>query len=137
MSPFENVEKIGEVTYHLNLPPQLGHVHNVFYISVLKKYMHDPSYVLPYADIPLQAVVTYEEQPTKIFARKVRLFNHKETPMIKVRLKKPLGNWNMRFMKNSPIYFDALYLNTYIQISRMKFLKGEECKNPKFKRLKL
>ena len=51
MGPFEIVEKIGEVAYHLNLPPQLGHVHNVFHISMVKRYTRDPSHVLPYFDV--------------------------------------------------------------------------------------
>ena len=88
MGPFEIVEKIGEVVYRLNLPPQLGHVHNVFHVSMLKKYTCGPSHILPYADIPLQVDITYEEQPTEILARKVRLFSHKETPMVKVRWEK-------------------------------------------------
>ena len=58
VSPFEIVKKIGEAAYHLNLPQQLGHVHNVFHVSMLKKYTCDPSHVLPYADIPLHADVT-------------------------------------------------------------------------------
>ena len=32
MGLFEIVEKVGEVAYRLNLPPQLGHVHNVFHM---------------------------------------------------------------------------------------------------------
>ena len=53
MGPFEIVEKVGEVAYRLNLPPQLGHVHNVFQVSVLKNYRHEPSHILPYTEIPL------------------------------------------------------------------------------------
>ena len=51
---------------------------------MLKKYTSDPSHVLPYIDIPLQADITYEEQPTEILDREIRLFNHKETPRVKV-----------------------------------------------------
>ena len=60
-SPFEVIEKIIEVAYSLNLLPQLGHVHNVFHVSMLKKYTLDPSHVQPYIDIPLQVEITYEE----------------------------------------------------------------------------
>ena len=88
MGPFKTVEKIGEVAYRLNLPPQLGHVHNIFHMSILKKYTRDPSHVLPYAEIPLQANVMYKEQPIEILAKEVCLFHHKETPMVKVRWEK-------------------------------------------------
>ena len=82
------VERISDVAYHLNLPPQLSHVHDIIHVSMLKKYMLDPSHVLPYAKFPLQLDVTYKEQPTKVLAREIHLFNHKETPMVKVRWEK-------------------------------------------------
>ena len=51
---------------------------------MLKKYTHDSSHVLPYAQILLQLDVTYEEQPAEILAREVCLFHNKETLMVKV-----------------------------------------------------
>ena len=84
----------------MNLPSQLGYVHNVFHVSILKRYKCDPPYVLPYADIPFQTDVTYEEQPTKILAREVCLFHHKETSMVKVRWEKHTeekATWELEF----------------------------------------
>ena len=72
------------MAYRLNLPPQLSHVHNVFHVSMLKNYTPDPSRILPYADIPLQPDVTYEEQHAEILARKVCMFHNKKTSMVKV-----------------------------------------------------
>ena len=84
VGPFEVAEKIGDVAYRLNLPAHLGHVHNVFHVSMLKKYTPDPSHVLPYVEVPLQADVTYEEQPEKILARELRVLRGTVTPMVKV-----------------------------------------------------
>ena len=53
MKPFEITERFGDVAYRLRLPPQLGHVHDVFHVSMLKKYTHDLSHVLPYVEILL------------------------------------------------------------------------------------
>ena len=78
------VERISDVAYRLDLPPQLSHVHDVFHVSMLKKYTPDASHILPYAKIPLQADVTYEEQPVEILVREVRMFQRKETLMVKV-----------------------------------------------------
>ena len=64
--------------------------------------MHDSSYVLPYTIIPLQANVTYEEQPTEILAREVHLFHRKETPMIKVYWEKHIeeeATWELESEK--------------------------------------
>ena len=51
---------------------------------MLKKYTSDPSHVLSYTNIPLQADITYEEHPTEILSREIRLFNNKETFTVKV-----------------------------------------------------
>ena len=50
---FEITEKVSDVAYYLELWPQLGHVHDVFHVSMLKKYTCGLSHVLPYAEIPL------------------------------------------------------------------------------------
>ena len=84
MGPFEITNRIGDVAYHLRLPPQLNHVHDVFHVSMLKKYTCDPSHVLPYAQNPLQPDVTYEKQSTKILAREVHLFHNNEASIVKV-----------------------------------------------------
>ena len=70
---FEIFKKVGDVAYRLNLPPQLDHVHNVFHLSMFKKHTQNPSHVLPYTEIPLQADMTYEEQLAKILARELRM----------------------------------------------------------------
>ena len=37
--PFEILERIGPVSYHLALLPSLTHVHDVFHIFVLRQYI--------------------------------------------------------------------------------------------------
>ena len=58
---FEIVERIDDVACRLSLPPRLSHVHDIFHVSMLKKYTFDPSHVLPYIEIPIQPNVTYEK----------------------------------------------------------------------------
>jgi hypothetical protein len=43
--PFEILDKIGPVAYMLALPTSMN-VHNVFHVSLLKKYVHDPNHVI-------------------------------------------------------------------------------------------
>ena len=46
IGPFEILERVGMVAYRLALPPNLAKVHPVFHISMLRKYISDPSHVL-------------------------------------------------------------------------------------------
>lgn len=49
VGPFEILERAGEVAYRLALPPMLSGVHNVFHVSMLRKYVLDSSHVIEYA----------------------------------------------------------------------------------------
>lgn len=44
--PFEILERIGLVAYHLAFPPSLSCIHDVFHVSVLRKYIYDESHIL-------------------------------------------------------------------------------------------
>nr|GEW61963.1 putative nucleotidyltransferase, ribonuclease H [Tanacetum cinerariifolium] len=46
IGPFEILDRVGEVSYHLALPPQLSHVHNVFHVSLLRGYKYYPLHVI-------------------------------------------------------------------------------------------
>ena len=48
--PFEILSRIGQVAYQLALPLNLR-VHNVFHISILKKYVHDATHVVNWNDV--------------------------------------------------------------------------------------
>ena len=43
--PFEVLNKILLVSYDLALPPMIK-IHNVFHVSLLKKYVYDPNHIL-------------------------------------------------------------------------------------------
>ena len=46
IGPFRILEMIGPVAYRLELPSKLSRIHNVFHVSMLRKYISDPSYIL-------------------------------------------------------------------------------------------
>ena len=43
--PFEILERIGVVAYRLALPPSMSGVHEVFHVSMLRKYTPNPAVV--------------------------------------------------------------------------------------------
>jgi hypothetical protein len=47
VGPFKILEKRGEVSYQLELLPQLSDVHDVFHVSLLKKCLRVPQEQLP------------------------------------------------------------------------------------------
>ena len=69
IGPFEIVERTGPVAYRLDLPEEFSRVHNVFHISMLRKYIPDPSHALEALEIELRDDLSYEEQPVQILGR--------------------------------------------------------------------
>ena len=46
MGLFEILERIGKMAYRLAFPPDFPNVHSVFHVSMLRKYLLDPSHVI-------------------------------------------------------------------------------------------
>ena len=46
IGPYEVLERIGPVAYHLALPLELAKLHNVFHVSMLQRYRSDESHIL-------------------------------------------------------------------------------------------
>ena len=69
IGPFDVLERVGRVAYKLALPPPLAAIHNLFHVSMLRKYTRDPSYVIEYANLPLQRDLSYKEEPIGILLR--------------------------------------------------------------------
>ena len=72
------------MAYRLVLPPELSRIHLVFHVSMLRKYIFDPSHVLQPQTVEISEDLTYEEYPVAIVDRQVRQLRTKEIPMVKV-----------------------------------------------------
>lgn len=83
--PFEVLDNVGNVAYRLALPPELSTVDNVFHISMIKKYIHDPKHMVNYQSLEVQKDLPYEELPIQILDQKVYKLRNKEVHLIKVK----------------------------------------------------
>ncbi|XP_074316857.1 uncharacterized protein LOC141653103 [Silene latifolia] len=80
IGPYEILDCVGEVA----LPSALDRVHNISYLSQLRRYMTDPSHVLEVVHIEFDEALTYVETPKEIMDRKVRKTRKGETVLLKV-----------------------------------------------------
>ena len=84
IGPYEIRSRVGEVAYRLVLLPELSRIHPVFRVSMLRKYIANPSHVLQPQAVELSEELTYEEYPVAIVDRQVRQLCTKDIPMVKV-----------------------------------------------------
>ena len=66
IGPFEILERVGTVAYRLALPPNMSGVHEVFNVSMLRRYTPDPAHVVDWGEIEVDTDGTFEEGPVCI-----------------------------------------------------------------------
>nr|GFC31378.1 hypothetical protein [Tanacetum cinerariifolium] len=84
IGPFEILDRVGEVSYRLALPPQLWHVHNVFHVSLLRGYKYHPVHVISYPLDQIRTDLSYVEEPEAILDRQDRVMRKKTIPFVKI-----------------------------------------------------
>ncbi|XP_058189219.1 uncharacterized protein LOC131306811 [Rhododendron vialii] len=84
IGPFDIIKKIGEVAYHLALPLRLSNLHDVFHVSMLRKYESDPSHVLEWSELELEVDVSYGEEPIRILDSRDQVLRGKTIPLVQV-----------------------------------------------------
>uniref|UniRef100_A0A1U7VS81 Uncharacterized protein LOC104221386 n=1 Tax=Nicotiana sylvestris TaxID=4096 RepID=A0A1U7VS81_NICSY len=84
VGPYQIVQRIGQVAYKLDLPPELDAIYPVFHVSMLRKFLGDPSYISPIEDIQVTEDLSYEEIPVAILDRQIRKLRTKEVASVKV-----------------------------------------------------
>jgi hypothetical protein len=72
IEPFLILEKCGNVSYKLELPPSLSRVHDIFHVSQQKKCLKTPVDVVLSDVTPLEVDLIYPEHPVKILDQKER-----------------------------------------------------------------
>ena len=63
---FKILERVGTVVYRLALLPSMSGVHEVFHVSMLRRYTPDPAHVVNWGGIEVDTDGTFEEGPVCI-----------------------------------------------------------------------
>lgn len=79
------------MAYQIDLPPSLANIHDVFYMSQLRRYILDPSHVIQVDDVQVRENLTVEASPTWIEDREVNKLHGKEMTLVKVVWGGPVG----------------------------------------------
>ena len=69
---YEVLERVSLVAYRSTLPLELAKLHNVFHVSMLRRYRSDESHILPVQDVQVQADLSYDEESKANLAREVK-----------------------------------------------------------------
>jgi hypothetical protein len=84
-SPFLIWARLGNVAYHLELPPTLAGVHNMFHISKLTKCLKPPVDVIVNDITPIDVDMSYLEHPMKVLGQHDRVTRHRMIQFFKVQ----------------------------------------------------
>ena len=84
VGPFEILERVGTVAYRLALPPSMSGVHEVFHVSILRKYTPDPSHVVDWGQIKVDTDGTFEEGPACILDSRDQVLRRKTVRLVRV-----------------------------------------------------
>ncbi|GMI64050.1 hypothetical protein HRI_000074300 [Hibiscus trionum] len=81
---FEVGDRVSPVVYQLALPPEMSKIHDVFHVSMHRRYRSDPLHIITPEEIEIQLDLTYEEEPIRIVARREKQLRNKKIPLVKV-----------------------------------------------------
>ena len=82
--PFEVLKRVGAVVYRLALPPSLSSVHEVFHVSMLLKYTPDPTHIVDWGELVVDADGTFEEGPVRNMDNREQVLCGKTVRLVKV-----------------------------------------------------
>ena len=77
IGPFEKLESMGTVSYRLALPPSMSGVHEVFHVSILRKYTPYPAHGVDWGQIEIDTDGTFEEGPVCIIDSRDQVLRRK------------------------------------------------------------
>ena len=84
IGPFEMLERVGTVAYRLALPPSMSGVHEVFHVSMLRKYTLDLAHMVDWGQIKVDTDGTFKEGPVCILDSRDQVLRSKTVRLVRV-----------------------------------------------------
>ncbi|GJQ89012.1 hypothetical protein Tco_0000151 [Tanacetum coccineum] len=85
VGPFEILERIGHVAYHLILPQELSNIHDTFHVSNMNKCLADANLHVPLKEIRVDKTLRFVEELEEIIDREVKKLKRSRISIVKVR----------------------------------------------------
>ena len=84
IGPFEILKRVGTVAYQLSLLPSMSGVHEVFHVSMLRKYTPYPAQVVDWGQIEVDTDGTFEEGRVCILDSRDQVLRRKTVRLVRV-----------------------------------------------------
>ena len=84
IGPLEILERVGTIAYRLALLPSMSGVHEVFHVSMLRRYTPDPAHVVDWGEIEVDTDETFEEGPVCIMDSRDQVLRRKTVRLVRV-----------------------------------------------------
>ena len=85
IGPFQIMDRVRKVSYRLALPSQMSQVHPVFHMSLLQKYVADPTHVLLIQEVDMRTDLSYLTYLVAVVDRQTRVLKNKEVALGKIQ----------------------------------------------------
>ncbi|XP_012453390.1 uncharacterized protein LOC105775420 [Gossypium raimondii] len=79
IGPYHILKCIRSISYQIKLPAKLNRIHDVFHVSMLRRYQSDPSHI-----VPVEENLTFEEEHVQILDQDVKVLQRKIIPLVKI-----------------------------------------------------
>ncbi len=84
IGPFSIVERVGILAYRLELLEPMKGVHDVFHISMLRKYLRDPEHHITVEPVTIEQDLTFESRLVRILKESETVLRHRTIKYVKI-----------------------------------------------------
>nr|GEV99595.1 putative reverse transcriptase domain-containing protein [Tanacetum cinerariifolium] len=114
VGPFKVLERVGDVTYKLDLLEELSRVHNNFHVSNLKKCQSDEPLAVLLDGLHVDDKLHFVKEPVEIMDHEVKRLKQIHIPLVKVRWNSKRG---LEFTWEREDQFRNKYLHLFTKIA--------------------